>query len=1009
MRKYKKLFSMLVFIFVAFLCVFSNVSTAQADTPLPCSEVTQPINLTGITSVSTGASLQSTGLRFTYTSGVYRGSDATTPDILDSGTATSYSWRNHSISINVLYTTTPEINAKRGDYIPCDNFYISLPEEVFYVIRKKPSNSLVSSGNGRYDHTAGNGEFEIEYVWQEDVIEYKRTNIYYIQAYATFKVDSIAPSVNLSCKNGEFTNENVTVTYSDNLSGVKSAQYNGTSEANFSEKILIDFSSGRIFNAAGNYTIKVVDNAGWETTKTFTIDKTAPVLTLFGVTDAGYTNKNVSATWTEECTSVTSQLSNPNDQLTVRYARNASGDYPTETTTEYGQGAVLSENGKYLMTISDRAGNSTSYTFTIDKTAPTGTLTNVTDGGYTNKNVTFSWSNSEESATLDGVAYSSGTTISEERLHTIVLTDLAGNSTTYTFTIDKTAPTGTLTNVTDGGYTNKNVTFSWSDSGASATLNDAVYFSGTAISAERQYILVLTDRATNSTTYTFTIDKTAPKLTVSVGNRVHTNQGVTVSYSDTGSSASGLYGREESLNYPTANTRFSSGREFSNEGSYTITVTDLAGNTSSHYFTIDKTAPVIGSYPSFTNSAFTLSAQDKYGSVGAWEYRLNGGTVQRNNDAVITLGGGMQSNGVWNLRAIDELGNTSNWVTVNHAFRETFGNADNVANAYNAPTYYVVTLSQKNYVSCFGSYTFAEYDHALSFAIEKEWACRVIKLDGGKSWNYVTATNENARQIYTDRSELNAVIERYARRNISDRRVVGKNGVVLNNPTDAHGVTRADALTVQLARLPALLNAYSGMRFMLAQQSAALETPQRIVDGNKSTATIQFISDGISVREGQVLSLRYGDPLSSVVNEQGWYMIIESDICGNDEKYLIYIDLQQPDLTAKVAYGNGESDIIAFNQSYVDENTETMRYTEFSVQNLSDNIDQYSMIAISGRNLSGQYVWGDELPVISYENGYYGSYTITIYDRSLNTLELTIYIAGAAPTLKHTSLTNETA
>ena len=657
MRKYKKLFSMLVFIFVAFLCVFSNVSTAQADTPLPCSEVTQPINLTGITSVSTGASLQSTGLRFTYTSGVYRGSDATTPDILDSGTATSYSWRNHSISINVLYTTTPEINAKRGDYIPCDNFYISLPEEVFYVIRKKPSNSLVSSGNGRYDHTAGNGEFEIEYVWQEDVIEYKRTNIYYIQAYATFKVDSIAPSVNLSCKNGEFTNENVTVTYSDNLSGVKSAQYNGTSEANFSEKILIDFSSGRIFNAAGNYTIKVVDNAGWETTKTFTIDKTAPVLTLFGVTDAGYTNKNVSATWTEECTSVTSQLSNPNDQLTVRYARNASGDYPTETTTEYGQGAVLSENGKYLMTISDRAGNSTSYTFTIDKTAPTGTLTNVTDGGYTNKNVTFSWS----------------------------------------------------------------------DSGASATLNDAVYFSGTAISAERQYILVLTDRATNSTTYTFTIDKTAPKLTVSVGNRVHTNQGVTVSYSDTGSSASGLYGREESLNYPTANTRFSSGREFSNEGSYTITVTDLAGNTSSHYFTIDKTAPVIGSYPSFTNSAFTLSAQDKYGSVGAWEYRLNGGTVQRNNDAVITLGGGMQSNGVWNLRAIDELGNTSNWVTVNHAFRETFGNADNVANAYNAPTYYVVTLSQKNYVSCFGSYTFAEYDHALSFAIERSEERRVGK------------------------------------------------------------------------------------------------------------------------------------------------------------------------------------------------------------------------------------------------------------------------------------------
>ncbi len=238
---------------------------------------------------------------------------------------------------------------------------------------------------------------------------------------------------------------------------------------------------------------------------------------------------------------------------------------------------------------------------------------------------------------------------------------------------------------------------------------------------------------------------------------------------------------------------------------------------------------------------------------------------------------------------------------------------------------------------------------------------------------------------------------------------MGKNGAVLNNPTDDKGVTRADALTRQLTELPGLLSAYSGYRFMLALPSYSLALPQMIVEGNKAAVTLQFISDGISLRPGQETAIEYAEKLSKYINEQGWYMITERDVCGNVEKYLIFIDLEQPELYASVTYGNSSRELINFNQDFIDGNTQAMRYIEFDINSLADNIDDFVMISIEGRNAGVQYVWGDEIPVLKYENGYYGAYTITAYDRSRNALEFTIYIGGEAPSLRYTSLTNETA
>ncbi len=594
------------------------------------------------------------------------------------------------------------------------------------------------------------------------------------------------------------------------------------------------------------------------------------------------------------------------------------------------------EEGTYTVKASGSisAGASTnqrsSFTFEVDLTAPTGTLSGVANHGFTSGNVRFTWTEEGATATLDGNSYSKNAVVSSEGSHKIELKDIAGNISTYNFTIDRTPPVGAFDGVVDGGGTNSDVTFSWQDDYATATLNGENYTKGAVIHDEGYYTLVLTDRANNFTKYSFLIDRTAPE---------------------------------------------------------------------------------VSGYKEYTNKRINLSATDKYSKVSHWQYRRVGGAIYSRNGATMTMFKDYDEslNGIWEMRAVDAIGNETEWFTTKYLYRETFGNSEVAYNTYFIPAYYNVTLSQKNYIDYSGTYEFSDYAAALSFAIQKEWACRVIELNGGKEWNYVTPNNENARQIYVDRTELDSVINKYARANISERKIIGQNGATLNNPTDKNGVTRADALTRQLTTFPDILSDYSDCIYMLVPANHIFTMPQSIVDGNKATLKVQFVSDGISVRLGNSKTLSYGEKLSTVAEEQGWYLVEESDVCGNVEKYLVYIDCQQPQIHAEVTFGSGVTEIINFDETYISENTEAMRYLSFDIKTLSDNIDDYVMLTIDGRGLSSvQYVCGDELPVLTYENGFYGTYTINVYDRSLNVLEFVVYVAGAAPSLTYTSLTNET-
>ncbi|MFC5649789.1 S-layer homology domain-containing protein [Paenibacillus solisilvae] len=295
------------------------------------------------------------------------------------------------------------------------------------------------------------------------------------------------------------------------------------------------FTSGTMVSAETPHTLIVTDGAGNSTTVHFTIDKTAPMVT--GVTDGASYNADKTVTYSDGTA--------------------------TLNGTAFSSGTTITVEDDYTLVVADAAGNSTTVSFTIDKSNPV--VTGVVEGGVYNsdKSITFN----EGTATLDGNAFTSGTTVSAETPHTLIVTDGAGNSTTVHFTIDKTAPT--VSGVTDGASYNSDKTVTYSE--GTATLNGAAFTSGTTITAEDDYELIVIDAAGNSTTVSFTIDKTKPVVTGVVdGESYSTN--TTVTFNEGTATLNG--------------SPFTSGTTISTGGEYKLVVTDPATNEATIAFRI---------------------------------------------------------------------------------------------------------------------------------------------------------------------------------------------------------------------------------------------------------------------------------------------------------------------------------------------------------------------------------------------------------------------------------------
>lgn len=407
----------------------------------------------------------------------------------------------------------------------------------------------------------------------------------------TFAVDRTAPTIAVyDVTHGSLVNIDVTpvIAITDPHLATSSITLNGA-----------PFTSGTTVSAEGAYELRVsaddaAGNVAAEVVVQFTIDKTAPAITVAGVTDGQASATALTPTFGAtdlHLTSVTATLD---------------GAPFTSGTSVSAEG-----NHSLVVTAHDGAGNSASTTvsFTIDATAPGITITGVTDGevraGNITPVVTFSDANlADSSITLDGAAFVSGTTITAEGDYVLAAeaTDTAGNSasTTVSFAIDVTSPAIAITGVSDGLCTDDPVTpvISVTDahlSSSSSTLNGAAFTSGTQVTADGSYSLAVdaTDAASNASSETidFTIDATAPVVTitgVTDGSFVPTAVTPVIDITDANLTSSTL---------TLDGAPFVSGTEVTAEGAHVLEVqaTDCAGTTTTTAvsFTIDMTAPVV--------------------------------------------------------------------------------------------------------------------------------------------------------------------------------------------------------------------------------------------------------------------------------------------------------------------------------------------------------------------------------------------------------------------------------
>ncbi len=169
-------------------------------------------------------------------------------------------------------------------------------------------------------------------------------------------------------------------------------------------------------------------------------------------------------------------------------------------------------------------------------------------------------------ATLNGVAFVSGTTVSKNGTYTLIITNSVGKITTIHFTIDAPLVLKDIKN--NASYnTDKSIVFNY----GTATLNGKTIASGYVVKAEGKYTVVLTSPLGGKATYNFTIDKTKPVVTGVENGKTFSGK-VTITFNEGTANLNG--------------SKINSGYILATNGVFHLVVTDAAGNALTLDFTL---------------------------------------------------------------------------------------------------------------------------------------------------------------------------------------------------------------------------------------------------------------------------------------------------------------------------------------------------------------------------------------------------------------------------------------
>ncbi|HYO77713.1 MAG TPA: Ig-like domain-containing protein, partial [Thermoanaerobaculia bacterium] len=441
----------------------------------------------------------------------------------------------------------------------------------------------------------------------------------------TFTIDRTAPSL-VFRENGQLVTTSLT-RHKDVAIDIAATDVHGvaTSSATLNGA---PYNSGTPITADGTHLLvaSAIDRAGNAATAqlTIVIDKSKPAVSI---TDVPEITKAA---------------------VTPRITTTAGTLAATLNGNPFAIGSTIDAEGEYTLvaTATDDRGNtsSASVTFIIDRTAPTVTLTdageNVSSSIARNRDVAIVVAASDAhgvaslTSTLDGAAYTSGTIISSERMHALLVraVDRAGNEATAELSIlvDKTAPVVTIDAIAE--LTKEHVTprITATEGTLAVTLNGSAYVIGTPIDAEREHTLVATatDAVGNSGSATaiFTIDRTPPSISFTeageaVAGSLTRNRDVAIAIA--ANDASGIASVQSTLD----GAAYTSGTAISSEGTHSLAVraVDRAGNeaTAQLSILIDKSGPVVAIHdvPALTKNNVTPRIVASEGTISA---TLNG-------------------------------------------------------------------------------------------------------------------------------------------------------------------------------------------------------------------------------------------------------------------------------------------------------------------------------------------------------------------------------------------------
>ncbi len=396
------------------------------------------------------------------------------------------------------------------------------------------------------------------------------------------------PLTILNVENGKIYGEDIIVNITDE--NWESTTLNG----NNIDKYYIISEEGR------KHTLVITDTFGNKTIITdFEIDKTEP--TIFKVIED--TEENVENTLYGESFTLKVRDRNLSTIEIERSYKNELGQTIIEkltVTDDY----LINKTGKYKVIATDIVDNTKIINFEVDLTPPT--IKNVEDIYYANEVAVDVVDDNLDKIIIDGIIISgdgvemvsglevdNGYLLAIEGNYTINAIDKAGNVTTTTISIDKTAPI--FNDIINGGYYNSEFTLNVTEPNLDTIIvnyaeSSSEISNGESLSLDGIYEIIATDKLGHISKITFTIDTILPEI-INIEDYKHYNKDILVKVVELNLSTITVNGVEIENNM-----------YIPLDGTYTLIATDFANNGTIKMFVIDKTNPI-------------LQAKDKSGKV----------------------------------------------------------------------------------------------------------------------------------------------------------------------------------------------------------------------------------------------------------------------------------------------------------------------------------------------------------------------------------------------------------